>query len=115
MRTKHPRLHHPDWLVVHQPIAIKLWLLPNGNLGQSYVLHDCPHNGQTTGFRREGVNLVSPLLNIAKEAWGGIGTPNVAVHHGWKSVKRQKMLTRVHRGCGWLLDNAFGIWLIISG
>jgi O-succinylbenzoate synthase len=57
-----------------------------------HILHNCPHNGQATGFRREGVNLISPLPNIAKEAFDRIRAANVTMHDRWKSVKRQKML-----------------------
>jgi hypothetical protein len=55
------------------------------------VLHSRPDDGQATGFRHEGVNLVSTLPNIAKETFNGIGTANVAMHDRWKSIKREQM------------------------
>ena len=56
-----------------------------------YILHDCPDDGQTTGFCGEGINLIGSLANIAKEAFNGVGTPNITVHHWWKRIKRQEM------------------------
>src|SRR5258707_620001 len=56
------------------------------------VLHDGPHDGQATGFGGEGVNLVRPLPDIAKETFNRIRTANVAMHDWRKSIKRQKML-----------------------
>jgi len=47
------------------------------------------------GFRRECINLVCSLSNIAKEAFNRIGTANGMMHHLWEDVKRQQMLTRV--------------------
>lgn len=54
-------------------------------------MHDRPDNGQAAGFRREGVNLVSPLPHIAKETFNGIGAANVTMHDWWKGIKREQM------------------------
>jgi hypothetical protein len=51
------------------------------------VLHDGPHDGQTTGFRREGINLIGTLPDIAKETFNRIRTPNRAVQDRRKSIK----------------------------
>jgi hypothetical protein len=78
--------------------------------GQVYILHDRPDDGQTTGFCVEGINLIRSLANIAKEAFNGVGTPNIAVHHWWKRIKRQEMF---------FIDasaaDGFGIALLIFG
>ena len=55
--------------------------------GQVDILHYRPDDGQATGFRRESVNLISPLPNVAKEAFNGIGTSDVPMHHRRKSIK----------------------------
>jgi hypothetical protein len=59
--------------------------------GQVYILHDRADDGPTTGFCGEGINLISSLANIAKEAFNGVGTPNIAVYRWWKRIKRQEM------------------------
>ena len=92
MGKKHLLLNQPIRLVVHRLVAIRLWLLLHGNLRQVYILHDRPHNSQTTGFCRERVDLIGPLTNVAKKAFNGIGVANVAVHDRWKSIKGQQML-----------------------
>ena len=78
--------------------------------GQVDILHDRPDDGQTTGFCGEGINLIGSLANIAKEAFNSIGTPNIAVHHCWKRIKRQEMF---------FIDasaaDGFGIALLIFG
>jgi hypothetical protein len=45
------------------------------------ILHDSPNNDQATGFRREGINLVCPLANMAEKAFDGIGRANGAMLH----------------------------------
>ena len=61
-------LHHPFRLVVYVPTAMSASPLRNRNLGQTDILHDSPDNGETTGFRGEGINLIAALPHIAKEA-----------------------------------------------
>jgi hypothetical protein len=56
------------------------------------ILHDGPDNGQTTGFRRKGVNLIGALSNIAEKAFDGIGRLDMTVPSRWKGIKRQEML-----------------------
>lgn len=43
--------------------------------GQVSILHNCPDDGQTTGFYGEGITVISVLANIAKEAFNSVGTP----------------------------------------
>ncbi len=90
--------------------ARRLGSLRDGYPGQVDVLHDSPHDGQATGFRREGVNLIGAQSNIAKETLDGVGTPNVAVHNGWKRVKRQEMFFILAETA-----DSFGIALLIFG
>src|SRR5713226_3189364 len=71
--TNYLLLTHPFRLVVYVPTAISASPLRNGNLGQTDILHDSPDNGETTGFRGEGINLIGALPHIAKEAFNGIG------------------------------------------
>ena len=54
--------------------------LPDSNLGQTNPLHHGPDNRETTGFRREGINLIGASSHIAKKAFNGIGTANMAMH-----------------------------------
>jgi hypothetical protein len=103
-------LHHPFRLVVHVSTAISAWPLRDRNLRQTDVLHHRPDNGETTGFRRKGVNLIGALPDIAKETFNGIGAPNVAMHDRWKSKKRQKMLFIFTEAA-----DGFGIALLVFG
>ncbi len=59
---------------------------------QADILDGGPDNGQTTGLRREHINLIGALPYIAKEAFNGIGGLNMPVHHLRKRIKRQQML-----------------------
>ena len=63
----------------------------NRNLWQPDILHHGPDNGQTTGFRGEGSNLIRSLPHIAKETFDGIGVADVAMHDRWKRIKGQQM------------------------
>src|SRR5207237_111753 len=47
---------------------------------------------QTTGFRREGVDLIGALAHIAKQAFDGIGAANVAMHDLREGIKGQEMV-----------------------
>ncbi len=89
--THHLPPIHPFRLVVSLPIARKVQLLRDGNLRQTDILHHGPDNGQATGFRGEGVNLIRAPSNITKQAFNGIGATNVAMHDLWKGIQRQKM------------------------
>ena len=80
-------------------------------LGQADILHDGPHDGQTTGFSGKGVNLIRALPDIAKETFNGIGTADIAMHDRWKSVKCQKMLFIFTEAADGFPDNASGMWL----
>ena len=82
-------LHHPLRLVVHVSTTISAWPLRDGNLWQADVLHDRPDNGQATGFRRKGVNLIGALPHIAKETFNGIARLNMSVHGGKERLKGQ--------------------------
>jgi hypothetical protein len=56
------------------------------------ILHHGPDNGEATGFRCEGVNVICSLPNIAKEAFHRSGAANRAVPDLWEGLKGQKML-----------------------
>ena len=101
---------HPFRLVVSLPIARKVQLLRDGNPRQTDILHHGPDNGQATGFRGEGVNLIRAPSNMTKQAFNRIGATNVAMHDLWKGIKRQKMLF-IFAQCGSLLGSAGGICL----
>jgi hypothetical protein len=64
----------------------------------------------TTGFRREGINLVCPLANMAEKAFDGIGRANGAMHHQWKGIKRQQMFFIFTEA-----TDRFGIALLVCG
>jgi len=80
---------HPFRLVAYVPIAISVQPLRDRNLWQADILHHRPHDGQTTGFCRKGINLIRALPDEASETFNGIGTANVAMHDRWESIKRQ--------------------------
>ncbi len=71
---RHLLPNQPFWLVVSLPRTIAVELLADRDLWQADILHDGPDDGQTTGFRRKGVNLIG------------------AVHDWRESIKRQEML-----------------------
>src|SRR5713226_10046413 len=83
---------HPFRLVVFLSIAIRTQPLADRDFWQADVLHHSPDNGQTAGFSGEGIDLIGPLPDIAKQAFNGIGAANVAMHDWRKGIKRQEML-----------------------
>ena len=89
---KHLHLTHPLWLVACILTTVSVQPLAGRNLWQADILHHCPHDGQATGFCREGINLIGALSHIAKEAFNRVGTANVAMHDRWKGIKGQQML-----------------------
>lgn len=107
---KYLLLNHPFQLVACMPKAIRLQPLADRDLRQVNILHYGPDDGQTTGFRREGVNLIGALSHIAKEALDGVGRANVAMHDRWERIKRQKMLFIFTEAA-----DGFGIALLVFG
>jgi hypothetical protein len=67
-KKQHLHLGHPFWLVACLSRAMRSYRLADWNLGQAHILHDGPDNGHATGLRREGIDLISALPHIAKEA-----------------------------------------------
>ena len=65
---RHLLPNQPERLVVSLPRTIAVELLADRDLWQADILHDGPDDGQTTGFRRKGVNLIGPPSDIAKQA-----------------------------------------------
>ena len=63
---------HPFRLVACVSTAIGGQPLRDRNLWQADILHHRPHDGQTTGFCRKGVNRIRALPDIAKETFNGI-------------------------------------------
>ena len=59
---------------------------------QTDILDGRPDNGQTTGLRREGVNLIGTLPHIAEETFDSIGGLNVPVHALRELIKREGLL-----------------------
>src|SRR5260370_26667836 len=84
--------NRPVRLVACVPTAVSVPLLQDGNLRQTDILHHSPDNGETTGFRSEGINLIGTLPDIAKEACNRVGTANVAMHDLRECIKCQEML-----------------------
>jgi hypothetical protein len=56
------------------------------------VLDGRPDNGQTTGFCREHINLISALSYVTEKALNGIRALNVSMDTLRELVKRQEML-----------------------
>jgi hypothetical protein len=71
-------------------------------------LHHCPHNGETTGFGGEGVNLISALSDSAEKAFNGVARANRAMHHLGKGVKREQMVFILHQA-----SDRFGVALLV--
>ena len=80
-----------SWLLVNFP-PLPPQPLRNGNAGQMDILHAGPHNRKATGLGGKGINLISPLPNVAEKAFNRIGTANIPMYHWGESIKRQKML-----------------------
>ena len=59
---------------------------------QADVLDRRPDNGQTTGFGREGVDLIGALSHIAEETFDRIGGLNVSMQGSRELVKRQEVV-----------------------
>ena len=92
------------------PTAVSVPLLQDGNLRQTDILHHSPDNGETTGFRSEGINLIGTLPDIAKEACNRVGTANVAMHDLREGIKCQEMLFIFTEAA-----DGFGITLLVFG
>jgi hypothetical protein len=75
------------------------------------ILHHGPDNGQTTGFRRKGVNLIGALSNIAEKAFDGIGRLDMTIHGRWKGIKRQQVLFILGQAAHRFPDSAQCTWL----
>ncbi len=91
-------------------LPIRAQPLADRNFWQADILHHGPHDGQTTGFRGESINLIRPLPHEASQAFNRIGAANVAMHDWWKSVKCQKMLFILTEAA-----DGFGIALLVFG
>src|SRR6266699_3617181 len=77
---------------------------------QTDILDRSPDHGQTTGLRREDIDLISALAHIAEQAFNGIGGLNVAVHRLRKSIKGQQVLFILRQAA-----NGLGIALRVFG
>ncbi|SRR6266487_4111459 len=105
---KHLPLIQPLRLVAHLLTTTRMPSSVYRNPGHANSLHHRPHDGQTTGFRREGINLVGSLPNIAKEAFDGIGRANIPMHDLRKAIKREQMFFILHQAA-----YCFGIALLV--
>ena len=85
-------------------------LLRDWYLGHVDILHDRPNNRQTTGFCREGVNLVRALSHVPKKTFNRIGRANRAMHHLWEGIKGEQMLFIFTE-----TTDRFGIALLVFG
>src|SRR6266581_1340304 len=89
---RHLLPNQPERLVVSLPRTIAVELLADRDLWQADILHDGPDDGQTTGFRRKGVNLSVRPRTLLNKLRVRVGAPDVAVHDWRESIKRQEML-----------------------
>ena len=78
---------------------------------QADVLDGRPDNRETTGFRREHINLIGALSHIAEEALNRIGRLNVAVHGQQETHKTSTGALLPQPGCAPPLDSVCCIWL----
>ncbi len=74
------------------------------------ILHHGPDDGETAHLRREGINLIGALSNIAEKAFDGIGRLNMTIHGRWKGIKRHQMLFILSQAayCLWVALSIFG-------
>src|SRR2546423_3760627 len=79
-------LDQPLWLVAYLLTTTQIPSSVHRNLGHAYTLHNRPHDGQTAGFRGEGINLIGSLPDVAKKAFNGVRGPDVAMHDLRKRV-----------------------------
>ena len=78
---------------------------------QADILDGGPHDRETTGLRREHIDLISALPHIAKETLNGIGGLNVPVHGLRKGIKRQQVLFILGQTAHRFPDSAQCTWL----
>ena len=78
---------------------------------QADVLDRRPDNGQTTGFGREGVDLIGALSHIAEEAFDGIGGLNMPMHALGEVVKREHVLFVLSQTSHRFPDSVCCTWL----
>ncbi len=55
-------------------------MLEHSYFVETNILHNRPHDGQTTHLGGKGINLIGALSDIAEEAFDGIGRLNMAMH-----------------------------------
>jgi hypothetical protein len=77
---------------------------------QTDILDRGPDNRETTGFRREHVNLIGALPHIAEQAFDGIGGLNVSMRRLRELVKRQQVFFVLSQA-----SYGFGIALSVLG
>ncbi len=77
---------------------------------QANILDGGPDDRQTTGLRREHINLIGALTHIAEQTLNGIGGLNVSVHGGRKGIKGQEVLFILSQAAGrlWIAFAVFG-------
>ena len=73
---------------------------------QADVLHRRPDNGETTGFGREGINLIGALPHVAEETFDRIGCLNVSMHRLRKRKKGEGVLFILSQTSHCLPDSA---------
>jgi hypothetical protein len=78
---------------------------------QTDILDRCPNNRETTGLRREHVNLVGTLPYIAEETFDRVRRLNVSVHGLRELVKRQEVLFILNQALYRFPDSVYCIWL----
>jgi hypothetical protein len=106
MGKRHLLPNHPFRLVAGLLIAMRSEPLADRNPWQADILHHRPDDRQAAGFGRKGVNLIGALPHIAKQAFNGVGTSDVAVHDRRKRIKRQQMLFIFAQA-------AYGFWIAL--
>jgi len=85
-RKNNPLLNHPLWLVVGSTSRSQSQAALHGDFVHADILDRGPNNSQTTGLRREDIDLIGPLAHITEQALNGIGGLNMSVHRGRKLV-----------------------------
>ena len=105
-RTRTPPPEPPFSTGCFDETSIKMFFLRDRYSGQMDILHDGPHNSQTTGFCRKSINLVRAPSDVTEKAFNGIGGTNIPMHH---------LRTRsTHRAVRMMVESVWEPWRTVK-
>jgi hypothetical protein len=106
---KHLFPNHPLQLVAFFTVVVHFGASLHRDFVQANILDGGPDDRQTTGLRREHINLIGALTHIAEQTLNRIGRLNVSVHGGRKGKKGQEVLFILSQAanCLWIALRVF--------